>query len=100
MPTSPFSHDGVSLAATGSVTTLNTIGMPEPCSAFLATCDTGVVIVSISLGLPACSLAIICGSRVESKLVWLSSYTTSLPSMKPWRVSSFLKPSTDSLSCG
>ncbi|KSV61229.1 hypothetical protein N183_11515 [Sinorhizobium sp. Sb3] len=45
MPSSPASQDGTSFAATGSVTAEKTTGMPEPASAFLAICETGVVIV-------------------------------------------------------
>ena len=96
----PLSQLGTILATTGSTTDMNTIGIDLSVTTRIDDCAIGVVTATIIAGFLPCALVSSWGISVRSKLMCWSSNATSLPSTKPWRTTSALKPFTAARSAG
>jgi hypothetical protein len=79
---------------------MNTIGIDLSVTTRIDDCATGVVTATIIAGFLPCAFVSSWGISVRSKLMCWSSNATSLPSTKPWRTTSALKPFTAARSAG
>jgi len=96
----PLSQLGTIFATTGSTTDMKTIGIDLSVTTRIDDCATGVVTATIIAGFLPCAFVSSWGISVRSKLMCWSSNATSLPSTKPWRTTSALKPLTAARNAG